>query len=262
MIYADYASIYDAIGQGDFAAGLANRILAALPAPPQRALDLACGTGAATLVLAATGAETVGLDRSPQMLAIAQGRARDQQLPIGFVEADLRHLPIASANNAEVASNLPFAAGLLLPTSFDLITCLYDSLNYLLGDDDLASVCAGAAQLLRPGGRLFFDLNTEYEFGSWHEGDQVVHDADGVFVYNQLRYDPATGLAQGRIVWLVRKGERWRRGEETHTERAWSNPELLAALDGAGLRLVARRTPAWQPAPPNAPRIVYEAVKQ
>ncbi len=247
-LYRGYAPIYDAIGQGAFAQGLVGRVLAALPEPPARALDLACGTGAATLALAAAGAETVGVDRSPEMLAIA--RARAQALPITFIEADIRYLPIGAPS-----------AYPLHPASFDLITCLYDSLNYLTGDGELAQTLAGAAQLLAPGGRLIFDLNTEHEFAAWDDVDQVVYDEGGILVYNRLSYDGSARLAHGRIVWFVREGERWWRGEETHAERAWRDEEVVAALAAAGLTLIARRTPDWQLAPPDAPRVVYEASK-
>lgn len=240
LIYDTYAPIYDAIGQGAFAEALVARILAAMPEPPRDALDLACGTGAAALALAATGAQVAGVDRSRPMLAIARARARDRGLAIRFIEADVRRLPDHLGR-------------------FDLILCLYDSLNYLTGDDDLALAIGGAARLLRPGGRLIFDLNTAHEFATWDDTDQVVHDAGGILVYNRLSYDPEQRIARGRIVWFVREIDRWWRGEEHHVERAWSDDEALAALSGAGLELLARRTPQWEAAPPDAPRVVYEA---
>lgn len=249
-IYAAYAPIYDAIGQAAFAEQLTRRILAHLPSLPQRALDLACGTGAAALSLAEAGLEVVGLDRSPQMLQLARGRARDRRLPISWIEADLRSLATRSAKGAPEAD-------LLAPASFQLITCLYDSLNYLTGDGELELALRGAAQLLAPGGHIFFDLNTEAEFTRWHETDQVIYDDKGLLVYNRLSYEPAQRLAEGRIVWFSRAGEQWWRGEETHLERAWSDAEVGAALEAAGLSLVARYTPAWQPAAADAPRVVY-----
>jgi SAM-dependent methyltransferase len=265
MIYTDYAPIYEAIGQGAFAEELLGRILAALPEPPRRALDLACGTGAAALALAAAGAAVVGVDRSPAMLAIAREKAEAQGFPVRFVQADLRQLSVALRGVAPAARPDALAALSLQPSAlggpFDLAVCLYDSLNYLTGDDDLAAALAGVAPLLRPGGRLVFDLNTEHEFLDWDESDQVVHDDGGILVYNRLSYEPTARLAHGRIVWFVREGERWRRGEERHVERAWTEPEVLAALADAGLRLLARRAPTWEPALPDAPRVVYEAVK-
>lgn len=258
-IYRDYADIYDAIGQGGFATELATRALVALPTPPRRALDLACGTGAAALALARAGIEVVGVDRSPQMLALARARARDARLPVSFVEADIRYLPIGEALGRPSDGALSSLA--LHPAAFDLIICLYDSLNYLISDGDLELALAGAARLLAPGGRVIFDLNTEHEFAAWDDTDQVVHDADGILVYNRLSYDHSTRLAYGRIVWFTRGHERWWRGEEAHTERAWLDAEVIAALAGAGLTLVARHTPRWEPAPPDAPRMVYEATR-
>lgn len=262
MIYADYAPIYDAIGQGAFAEVLVARLLAALPEPPRRALDLACGAGAAALVLAQAGVEVVGVDRSPEMLAIARAKARDRRLPVTFVQADIRRLPIDDDSLA-LPQNARRSSVVGRPSSFDLITCLYDSLNYLTGDDDLGLALAGAARLLRPGGRIVFDLNTQHEFALWDESDQLIHDDGGILVYNRLSYAPAERLARGSIVWFVHEGEgeRWWRGEELHTERVWSDAEVSVALAGAGLRLIARHTPLWQPAPADAPRVVYEAAR-
>jgi SAM-dependent methyltransferase len=242
-IYHDYASIYHAIGQGAFAEQLIAQILRALP-QPGAALDLACGTGAATLPLARTGAFTVGIDRARPMLDIAHGRARDARLPITFIEADIGDLPIA-------------AAGPLLPASFDLITCLYDSLNYLLDTHDLLQVFHAAFTLLKPGGSFVFDLNTEAEFRTWDEHDQVVFADANLFVYNRLNYHPTSGLAYGKIVWFVREIERWYRGEEQHVERNWSDSEIVQLITAAGLRLRERRDPTWQIAPPETPRLVY-----
>lgn len=246
-IYNAYAPIYDAIGQGAFAEALVAHVLADQPDPPRRVLDLACGTGAAALALAAHGSAVVGVDRSPAMLRLAEGRARDQGLAVTWIEADLRELPLGHG------------PGELWPGSFDLITCFYDSLNYLIGDGELALVVRDAARLLAPGGRLVFDLNTEAEFASWDDCDQVVYDQNGLLVYNRLSYDPARRLASGRIVWFSSDGQCWWRDEETHHQRAWSDHEVLAALHAAGLHVLARRTPAWADASGAAPQIVYLA---
>ncbi len=248
QIYDDYAEIYDAIGQGAFAEGLARSILAQAVATPPRLLDLACGTGAASLAFAAAGSAVVGLDRAPQMLSIARAKARDRNLAATFIEADLRALGEITA--AELA-----------PASFDLITCLYDSLNYLLDDDDLTKVFTAAAALLRPSGQLIFDLNTPVEYLSWETDYQVVYDDDSYLVYNQLSYDQRSKRASGRIVWFIREIDRWWRGEELHIERAWGDDEVRAALAAAGLRLLSARTPTDAEADQHSHRVVYTALK-
>jgi SAM-dependent methyltransferase len=182
------------------------------------------------------------------MLRIARARARDRGLTVRWTVADIRRLGMR-----------PATRDALRPASFDLITCLYDSLNYLTGPDDLAAVCASVARLLRPGGRFVFDLNTAHEFATWDDTDQVVFDSPDLLVYNRLSYDAERRIARGRIVWFVREIDRWWRDEETHEERAWGDDEVASALGAVGLRVAARRTPAWDPAPADAPRVVYEA---
>ncbi|NJN18091.1 MAG: class I SAM-dependent methyltransferase [Oscillochloris sp.] len=245
MIYSAYAPIYDAIDQGAFARQLTARILEHEP-KPARALDLACGTGAATLVLAQTGCAVTGIDRSPEMLAIARANTFAAGVSASFVEADLRRLHRAP----------------LPEDQFDLAVCLYDSLNYMRGDGDLELVLQNTARLLRRGGRLIFDLNTEYEFLAWDESDQVVYDDGTLLVYNRLTYEPSRRLAHGRIVWFQQNGQRWRRGEELHIERAWSDAEVLQAIDAAGLKLLDRRTPTYEAAPVAAPRLVYRCERR
>jgi SAM-dependent methyltransferase len=247
-MYTDYAPIYDAIGQGAFGAELARTTLASLPQPPAHVLDLACGTGAAALVFAAAGSRVVAVDQSAAMLAIARHKAQTQSLPVTFLQADIRDL-----NASHVAS-----AFSLQPSTFSLITCFYDSLNYLLNDDDLERVFRGVAGLLAPGGRFIFDLNTEAEYRTWPMSDQVVYDGRDYLVYNRLDYNPKTRRASGRIVWFVREIERWWRGEEMHLQRPWREAEIAHAAAAAGLRVVARRTPQHAPADDTARRVVYE----
>ncbi len=54
------------------------------PRPGERILDLGCGTGQLTADIAATGAQVVGLDSSPEML----GQARQNYPYLKFVLAD------------------------------------------------------------------------------------------------------------------------------------------------------------------------------
>jgi Methylase involved in ubiquinone/menaquinone biosynthesis len=227
--YQAYAPIYDRTGQERFGVYLADLTLTWLRArgiAPRRALDLACGTGGATLAFAAAGIETVGLDRSPAMLRIARDRSRAAGLTATFVEADMRSL-----ENARSA----------LSGCFVLVTCFGDSLNHLTDDDDLRRVFAGVRRVLEPDGHVVFDVNTESAFAQWDKRDLVIHESDDCLVYHRLLYSPAARLGQGRIVWFTRSNDsRWRRGEETHVERAWSDADIRQALAMSGLALVER----------------------
>ena len=272
-IYHTYAPIYDAIGQDRFGASMARRTLSWLGdrgIPVEHVLDLACGSGAAALVFAAAGHAVVGLDQSAAMLDIARGKALRAGHAITFVQGDMRD-PL-STNDQRPTTNehlsdvrrLPRAASrgssfVVRRSSFDLATCFYDSLNYLTGDGDLELVFESVARLLRPGGHLVFDMNTQAEYSTWDERDVVTYDGRDYLVYNRLDYDADTRLATGRIVWFVREIERWWRGEETHIQRAWDDGEVSAALARAGLELAARLGPDGAEAGSDAPRVMYVA---
>ncbi len=245
-IYDSYATIYDTIGQGQFGAEMARWTLdwlAGQGVMPAHALDLACGNGAAALVFTQAGCEVVGLDRSAAMLEIARGKARDAGLAVVFVEADMRAIPMGDDRPTTDARRLvemqQSSDGQWPPTggapSFDLVTCFADSINYMIGDGDLACVFRGVRRLLRPGGFFMFDINTEAEYATWDERDVVIHDSPDILVYNRLEYDVESRLGTGRIVWFTREIERWWRDEETHIQRAWSEQEVRDALSRTGL---------------------------
>jgi len=223
---------------------------------PARILDLACGTGEAALVFAAVGCAVTGVDQSAAMLNVARGKARDAGYDVAFIHGDMRYLEPRTKNQEPVTATGGSQFS-VLGSRFDLVTCFYDSLNYLIGDGDLDRVCAGVARVLRPGGYMIFDLNTAAEYATWDERDRVTHDGRDCLVYNQLNYDPDARLATGRIVWFVRELDRWWRGEETHTERAWSDDAVRAALAGAGLALIGRYDSTGGVAAEDAPRVVY-----
>jgi SAM-dependent methyltransferase len=80
------------VAQQDARAGeLAERVRAFLaPSGEERALDVGCGAGALALALAPLVREVVGVDRVPELLALARERAPENAT---FVEADATHLP-------------------------------------------------------------------------------------------------------------------------------------------------------------------------
>lgn len=221
-MYDSYAAIYDLAEQGRYGAQMARWSLdwlAGRDERPECVLDLACGTGAAALVFAHAGCTVVGVDGAAAMLDIAVAKARDARLAATFSQADMRHLPTADA-------------------AFDLVSCFADSLNYLTNAGDLALTFGGAAAALRAGGWLIFDINTEAEYATWDERDVVAYDSADLLLYQKLRYNKRTRIGTGKIVWFVREIERWWRGEETHTLRAWREGEVRAALAASRFTLV------------------------
>src|SRR5215210_7110863 len=85
---ANYAAVAERIGQaGELVVERAG------VEPGMAVLDVACGTGNATLPAARAGARATGLDLSPDLLAIARERAADAMIEVEWVEGDTQHLP-------------------------------------------------------------------------------------------------------------------------------------------------------------------------
>ncbi|MCA1682397.1 MAG: methyltransferase domain-containing protein [Actinobacteria bacterium] len=70
----------------------------------QDVLDVATGTGNAAITAATAGARVTGLDLSPELLAVARGRAADGGWPIEWIEGDAEHLPYADQSFDRVMS--------------------------------------------------------------------------------------------------------------------------------------------------------------
>jgi SAM-dependent methyltransferase len=98
-------------GSGNYAA-VADRISEAGETVLDRAgvepgmdlLDVACGTGNATIPAAREGARVKGLDFSPDLLAIARERAADAMVEVDWIEGDAQELPFDDASFDRVIS--------------------------------------------------------------------------------------------------------------------------------------------------------------
>ena len=139
-----YAQYWHALLAGVHAELLAQ----AAPQPGEQVLDVACGTGAVTLALAAAvgpGGRVLGVDLSDGMVAAAAARAQSA----GFVQVEFARM------DAE-ALTLPAA-------SFDLVVCAL-GLMYL-PDPDVA--LREVHRVLRPGGRAVFAVWGERARCGW-----------------------------------------------------------------------------------------------
>ena len=99
------------------------------PQPGERILDLGCGDGALTEKLVATGAEVVGVDASPDMIAAAKARGLNAHVADGY----------ALAFNAEFDGVFSNAA-----------------LHWMKRDPD--AVIDGVRRALKPGGRFVGEM--------------------------------------------------------------------------------------------------------
>ncbi|OJH39099.1 class I SAM-dependent methyltransferase [Cystobacter ferrugineus] len=116
----------------------------------QRALDLACGAGYYTRLLKQQGAENViGVDVSPEMVAIARQREQEHRQGIQYQVANAAQLPHLG--------------------DFNLVTAIY-LLNYAFTRDELLGMCRGAYSNLVEGGRFIaFTIDPNFVLEKGHD---------------------------------------------------------------------------------------------
>lgn len=185
-------------------------------------LDLACGAGVGSLVFAQAGYSVSAADVSPVMVRHTEARMAAQGLQSRVYLQDMR--------------------ALALTYQVDVVACLFDALNYLLDDDELAQVFCRVGQALRPGGLFVFDMNTPQGLATrWGTKDVVSTNRAGLFEVNQNRYDSETNINTTTTTIFVREGgsDHYRRYTEVHRERGYATETVVALLTQAGFEIAA-----------------------
>jgi SAM-dependent methyltransferase len=222
--YEMLAMLYDAAQWGTFAEGMADRALALAAeyslGKLDHIVDVACGTGVAVAKFAAAGYHVTGVDRSPQMLAQAGKRVAEAKLKeVTLVEADMR--------------------GFALDEPADLVTCMYDSLNYLLEETGLLAAFRCAATALRSGGLYIFDMNTIFGLAEgWGSRDFIRWDSDDCFIVCRSCWDYERSINTLTLHGFNRQGESWKRFAETHVQRGYPVTTIRALLEQASLTVL------------------------
>ncbi|HCJ10510.1 MAG TPA: class I SAM-dependent methyltransferase [Clostridiales bacterium] len=246
--YSEFAAIYDAVMRDvayEMWADYIEEVCRRHGLRPETVLDVACGTGSSTLPLARRGLRAAGVDISPEMLAIARAKAEALGLEVEFVRQDMRRLRTDRLRTG--------------PT-FDLVTCLYDSINYLTDPRDIEEAFCRFHAALRPGGLLVFDVNSAKRLSQMSQTTLFMEGPDWAFI-GQNSYDPAGCIWTITVTGFVRRrGELYRRFREVHRERAYSLEEVGRLLRRAGFDLLAAyKAFGFEPADEETARIYFVA---
>jgi len=193
-------------------------ILAREGLQPRTAVDLACGTGSVTVLLAKRGLAVTAVDMSEEMLCEASQKAREQEVDPLFVCQPLQKLH--------------------LPRGVDLAVCALDSLDYITDPDDCREAIRRIYKVLNPGGCFIFDVNTPEKLRAM-DGQVFLDEDDDVYCVWRGEFDEQTNICTYGMDLFQRRGQQWQRSCEEHREYAYSREQLTGYLKDAGFTGIA-----------------------
>jgi len=204
--YGRFGEFYDAVmGDRQAAAEQVMELIRRAKPDAKNVLELGCGTGSILKYLQDVY-EVSGLDISGKMLSVARKKVPRSKL----FRQDMVDFRIDGR--------------------FDVIICVFDSINHVRRFSDWRKVFAAVRRHLLPGGCFIFDINTKRKLERLIAGPPWVHR----FGRNLLIID-VTALSSGGSNWNVkvfehRNGSRYVLHEEDIVEVSFPSPRIVEAL--------------------------------
>ena len=180
-------------------------------------LDLGCGTGKMTRLMAKKGYDMIGVDYSYEMLAIAKEHSDESIL---YLLQDMREFELYGTVKG--------------------IYSACDSLNYILEEDELREVFSLVNNYLDPNGLFVFDLNTPYKYEVLL-GENVIAEnrEEGSFIWENY-YDEEEQINEYDLTLYIKdEGDYFQRFQEVHYQRCYDLETVKRLLAEAGMEFVA-----------------------
>ncbi|MBR5359279.1 MAG: class I SAM-dependent methyltransferase [Lachnospiraceae bacterium] len=224
-MYKDFASVYDDLMDNvpyeEWVAHVTD-ILNEYGIDNGLVLDLGCGTGNVTRLLAEEGYDMIGIDLSEDMLSVAMSKeevsCREGE-NILYLCQDMREFELYGTVRAVVS--------------------LCDSINYLLTKEDIITVCRLVNNYLDPEGIFVFDFNTVCKYRAI--GDSVIAENrdDCSFIWENY-YDEETHINEYELTLFMKEEagkdpDVYRKSVEEHIQKGYSVNEMKDYIEKSGL---------------------------
>lgn len=181
-------------------------------------LDLACGTGNITCEIGKKFNNVWAVDMSCDMLTQAEEKLREENLKCNFICQNMSELNL---NN-----------------KFDLITCVLDSTNYILQEEEIKNYFKSVYDHLKDEGIFVFDVNSYYKITKILGNNTFTYDDEDImYVWENTLEDDKVDMY---LTFFVKEGEMYRRFDENHVERGYKEEFLEHILNAIGFKMIKK----------------------
>ena len=185
-------------------------------------LDLGCGTGTLTRLLADKGYDMIGIDSSEDMLmeAMEKVNVNEQGQPdILFLNQDITDFELYGTVRAVIS------------------TC--DSLNYITEEDELLNTFKLVNNYLEPDGVFIFDMNAPEKYTDILADNVFAENRDSSSFIWENSYDSKSHINEYNLTLYIEEEDGlYSRSEEQHYQRAYLREEIAELLEKSGLKVV------------------------
>lgn len=183
---------------------------------PASVIDLCCGTGTVTAAMCRLGYRMTGVDRSEEMLSLAQRNAPDAFL----VHQDMRSLQLYNKADACI--------------------CCLDSINYLPCEEDVLRTFSAVNRYIEDRGLFIFDVNTEARFkNKYGNNDFILENKTGLIAWS-CEYHPRLKRCDFYLSCFIEDEDgRYTRRDEEQSEYCYSDKTLRDCAEKTGFEVLA-----------------------
>ena len=245
--YSSFAAVYDTfmdnIPYDEWAEYLIS-LLKEYAVEDGLVLDMGCGTGSMTELLAEAGYDMIGIDNSEEMLEIAMEKRADSGLDILYLLQDMREFELYGTVKA--------------------IVSICDSVNYITEDEDLVEVFRLVNNYLDPKGVFIFDFNTVYKYREIL-GDQTIAEdrEDCSFIWDNYYYEDER-INEYELSLFIREedSELYRKYQETHLQKAYDLETIQRLIKKSGLEYITAYDAFTKDAPTEESERIYVIARE
>lgn len=186
--------------------------------PKELILDLGCGTGTLTELLADKGYDMIGVDSSEEMLQKAIEKRDESGHDILYLCQDMREFELYGTVRA--------------------IISICDSVNYLLEDEEIIETFRLVNNYLDPDGIFIFDFNTDYKYREVIGDTTIAENRDDYsFIWDNY-YHENECVNEYELTIFSKCGELYKKTVETHYQRGYTVEEMISFIKEAGMDIL------------------------